>query len=54
MNLFKKQTQKHRKQTCGYQRGKQWGVNKEKQGPTVQRSTIYSIDCNKLMEMKKM
>ena len=47
MNLFKKQTHRHRKQTCGYQRGKQWVVN-EKQGPTGQQSTIYSVDCNKL------
>ena len=51
MNLFKKQTHRHRNQTCGYQRGKKWGINK-KQGPTVQHRVLYIqqlvINCNEM------
>lgn len=37
---YLKNTHRHRKQTCGYQRGKKGGINK-KQGPTVQHRVLY-------------
>ena len=65
MNLFtkQKQTQRHRKQICGYQREKGGGVNYEfgtnqihsaiykidkQQGFTVQHRELYLISCNNL------
>ena len=66
MNLFteQKQTHRHRKQTCGYQRGGRWGGRDKlgvwdqqihtvykidkQQGPTVQHRELYSIFYNKL------
>ena len=58
-----KQTQRHRKQTCGYLRGKDRGdkfrvwdqqiqttiykIDKQ-QGPTVQHRELHSISCSNL------
>ena len=55
MNLFMKETHRHREQTCGCQELGVWdqqiqtiiyGMNKQ-QGPTVQHEELYSISCDK-------
>ena len=62
--IYKTETDfRHRKQTYGYQRGKEVGRDKlgvwdqqiqttvykvdKQQGPTVQHRELYSISCNK-------
>ena len=55
MNIFtkEKQTDRHRKHTDGYQRGKGWGRDKlevwdsQIQGSIVQHRELYSTSYNK-------
>ena len=57
MNLFIKQTHRHRRQTYDYQRGKWGGIHTGLTdthcytydiGPTIWYRELYSISCNNL------